>query len=198
VELSRPVELNGEAPPHKVVWITPMPGEETASGNGPEPLAATMPCCGRPPAVGWDGVSCESPGGTPTGSVSGGVSDVVSSGPVAGSDPEESSLPSVGAESGGVVSGSGGGVVVSESGGGVVVSESGGGVVVSESGGGVVVSESGGGVVVSESEGGVVAGDSTGVVVPELSEVPVSTVTPTVDSLELDSAVVSLAWARSA
>jgi hypothetical protein len=53
-------------------------------------------------------------------------------------------------------------------------------------------------VVVSESEGGVVAGDSTGVVVPELSEVPVSTVTPTVDSLELDSAVVSLAWARSA
>jgi hypothetical protein len=71
-------------------------------------------------------------------------------------------------------------------------------VVVSESGGGVVVSESGGGVVVSESEGGVVAGDSTGVVVPELSEVPVSTVTPTVDSLELDSAVVSLAWARSA
>ena len=116
--LSRPVELSGEAPPHKVVWITPMPGEETASGNGPEPLAPTMPC-GGPPAVGWDGVSCESPGGTPTGSVSGGGSDVVSSGPVAGSDPEESPPPSVGAESGGVVSGSGGGVVVSESGGGV-------------------------------------------------------------------------------
>jgi len=116
-----------------------------------------MPC-GGPPAVGWDGVSCESPGGTPTGSVSGGGSDVVSSGPVAGSDPEESLLPSVGAESGGVVSGSGGGVVVPESGGGVVVPESGG-----------------------------------GVVVPELSEVPVSTATPTVDSLELDSAVISLA-----
>jgi len=79
----------------------------------------------------------------------------------------------------------------------VVVSESGGGAVVSESGGGVVVSESGGGAVVSESEGGVVA-DSVGVVVPELSEDPLSTTTPTVDSLELVSAVVSLAWARSA
>jgi len=66
-------------------------------------------------------------------------------------------------------------------------------VVVSGSGGGVVVSGSGGGVVVSESEGGVVAGDSVGVVVPELSEVPVSTATPAVDSLELESAAVSLA-----
>jgi hypothetical protein len=66
-------------------------------------------------------------------------------------------------------------------------------VVVSGSDGGVVVSGSDGGVVVSESEGGVVAGDSIGVVVPELSEVSVSTATPVGDSLELESAVVSLA-----
>jgi hypothetical protein len=47
-------------------------------------------------------------------------------------------------------------------------------------------------VVVSEPEGGVVAGDPIGAVVPEPSEVPVSTATPIVDSLELESAVVSL------
>ena len=135
------------------------------SGNAPEPLAVPTPCGRGSPVVGSDGVSCESPG-TPTGSVSGGMPDVVSSGAVAGSDPEDSPLPSVGAESGGVASGSGGGGVASGSDGGVVV---------------------------SESEGGVVAGDSIGVVVPELSEVSVSTATPVGDSLELESAVVSLA-----
>jgi hypothetical protein len=144
------------------------------SGNAPEPLAVPTPCGRGSPVVGSDGVSCESPG-TPTGSVSGGMPDVVSSGAVAGSDPEDSPLPSVGAESGGVASGSGGGGVASGS------------------DGGVVVSGSDGGVVVSESEGGVVAGDSIGVVVPELSEVSVSTATPVGDSLELESAVVSLA-----
>jgi hypothetical protein len=153
------------------------------SGNAPEPLAVPTPCGRGSPVVGSDGVSCESPG-TPTGSVSGGMPDVVSSGAVAGSDPEDSPLPSVGAESGGVASGSGGGGVASGSDGGVVVSGS---------DGGVVVSGSDGGVVVSESEGGVVAGDSIGVVVPELSEVSVSTATPVGDSIELESAVVSLA-----